>query len=74
MKFYRVTLYETADGHRGFDWFRSKQFAERRADGWRRIHHDDEGASATIEEISIPLTKAGILDALTRYASHPDNG
>lgn len=72
MKFYRLHLYDGADGSGGFKFFTEKIVAEREA----RAFGDatDAHANVEVEAIEIEPTKAGILEALNTYASHPDNG
>ena len=67
MKFYRVHFVNHAEmGSQGYEFFTSKRAAEKKA--------REYGPTAEVEEIQVTPTRAGILDALNRYGSHPDNG
>lgn len=85
MRFYRVHVYDDADGSRGYQWFTRKREAEQvvRAESMpvKRPDLDDGTPDATpdqtplqVEPIDIEPTRAGILKALRIYASHPNNG
>jgi len=74
MKFYRVSLVETDQGHQGYVWFASKDEAERKQREWMKDHKDDDAASADIELVMIPSTKRAMLAWLGTYAAHEDNG
>jgi hypothetical protein len=73
VRVYRVRLYSHAEGSQGYEWFASKEAATKAAGAFRRTwkEHDPE---TEVEPVEIQPTKAGILDALNRYASHNDNG
>jgi hypothetical protein len=71
MRFYRVHRYSSSDGSFGYEFFVSKTDAEKAAREWNA---DSEGDPAEVDLIEIEPTKAGILDALNRYADHPNNG
>lgn len=84
MRFYRLHCRCEGGISGGVEWFTSRRQAERS----RREHianaklaeldQDFLGAGENepdeIEELDITPTKSGILLALKRYASHPDNG
>jgi hypothetical protein len=61
---------------------RGFSFHSSRRDAWRSITKAVENKTADrvedggsdVEKIQIVPTKAGILEALERYAKHPDNG
>lgn len=72
MTFYRVDFESEQLGQRGFVWFTSKAKAEAAGREW--VGNDKEDGSFRIREIEIEPTKKGILDALNRYAEHPNNG
>lgn len=78
MKFYRVHLTHDAGESAGYEYFASRRLAEARVAEWYKEHKgldaDDGATGADIYEIWISPTKAGILEALNRYASHNDNG
>lgn len=70
MRFYRNHIH-TEDGEsRGYRWFPSRQAAEQ----INKIVDDGGNTNPVAEPIVIEPTKAGILLALNRYASHADNG
>jgi hypothetical protein len=71
MKFYQVHVTTNGGCSNGYVWFTSRAEAER-----EKREHDKEEApyEATIDVIEVKPTKAGILDALQRHASYPDNG
>lgn len=71
MKFYRVSQSHEHGASAGSDWFTNKQDADGAAGKWRK---ESDHHAATVEAVDIEPTKAGILDALRRYATHPDNG
>jgi hypothetical protein len=71
MKFYQVCKTTEAGNSAGCWFFTSKSAAEKAA---RDFRHDNPDEFANVCEIAIELTRAGILAALNRHASHPDNG
>ena len=72
MKFYRVSRSSYGSSY-GFEYHATKKEALARKREWESdIGIDD--ALAKIEVIDIEPTKRGILDALRKLASHPDNG
>jgi hypothetical protein len=72
MKIYKVTLYDCVEGNQGYTFHGSKRAATQRAAEFRRDNADDR--STEIDIITVKTDRAGILDALNRYAGHPDNG
>lgn len=90
MKFYRVHLYGDSAASQGMEWFTVRLEAERRKrqherderqrklEAVRAIEPDyvDDGEidECPLDEVVIKPTRAGILAALNKYASHPDNG
>lgn len=82
MRFYKVSIVDEGDGNKGAEWFRTKREAERCAR--KKTYYSPRDPSclydmtvnqtAEVEAVDITPTKAGILTALRRYASHPDNG
>jgi hypothetical protein len=76
MIIYRNSYYSDVDGHAGYEFFPSKQWAEREFDVLV-----DEGNCAPPGECAVraePLrfepTRTGILDLLNDVANHNDNG
>jgi hypothetical protein len=75
MRFYQVHMTHEAGESAGYSYHTSKRDAEQAMAHWRSndpgpdLDHD-----ASITEIEIRPTKAGILSALKRFASHNDNG
>lgn len=60
--------------HLGFEYVSSRRKAERLL---RENTSDSKGPDdycSPITEFNVTLDKAGILQALNRYGSHPDNG
>ena len=73
MRFYRVRYTYEAGTSLGFEWFTNAYRAQVACRDFYSQRKDEDG-SATIETVDIQPTKGGILTALKRYASHPDNG
>jgi hypothetical protein len=67
MRLYRLHTRDSRDGSHGYLFFASKRAALKTVRGL-------ESEDFTIEPIDVEPTKAGIMRALNRYASHPDNG
>ena len=82
MWFYRVSYSKEGGNSGGYSWHTSKRGAVAAAkadyeqDPAEYDQHASRGASIAerIEPIEIACNRAGILDALQRYASHCDNG
>ena len=88
MKFYRVGHWSTQESSRGYSWFTNKKDAMADKKAWEAESHPDGDRDfgygperihanlyeAEIEVVSIKANKAGILQALKSYASHPNNG
>lgn len=75
MRFYRVSISVNGGNSGGFYWYTTRREAEARKRGDDRDNRDEVGeAPADIDVIDVTPTKAGILDALRRFASYPDNG
>lgn len=75
MKFYRVKLYDAADGSMGFVWFSSRREADKEAVSFNKeVGPDRRQPEATVEVVEIGPTKRAVLAALNTYATHPDNG
>ena len=72
MKFYRVAIFTEHGISAGFSWHTARRDAEHAV----VVHQadDEDERKPEIEEIELQPTKAGLLRALNRYASHPDNG
>ena len=71
MKFYQVCTTTEGGNSAGSRFFTSKSEAEKAAHQFRRA---EPGEWADVYQITVIPTKAGILAALNRHASHPDNG
>jgi hypothetical protein len=71
MKIYRVHIVSLSNGSLGYRYATNKRHVA-------RIKQEDEtgdgDVTCEVEEIEVTLTKDGILGALRRYGSHPDNG
>tara|TARA_R110001583_G_scaffold55916_7_gene169543 strand:+ start:3635 stop:3901 length:267 start_codon:yes stop_codon:yes gene_type:complete len=88
MKFYRVRKLSTQDSCHGYEWLTNEKDAVASKRAWEAKSHPvgyrDFGFGperihanlyeAEIEVVSIKANKAGILQALKSYASHPNNG
>jgi hypothetical protein len=74
MRFYRVAFGNEEGNSGGYAWFTTIAEARRFARG----KEPDDATSCVIdptpEPVDIEPTKRGILDALNRYADHPNNG
>jgi hypothetical protein len=79
MTFYRVSYSQDGGNSAGYSWHTNRREAVRVA---RKAYNEDPAEydhiagtiKDRIETIVVTPTRAGILDALKRYASHPDNG
>lgn len=71
MKFYQVCKTTEGGNSAGSWFFTNKAEAEKSA---REFRQEEPDEFANVYEIIVEPTKAGILDALNRHASHPDNG
>lgn len=71
MRFYRVHYGIEHGNSAGYGWFTSCREADTKAKAWIDENPDE---LAEVRIIEIKPTKAGILSALSLYASHPDNG
>ena len=73
-KLYRVAL--ACEGglpkSDGYVWTTSRREADRIASQYEADHPDE--MPCTVEAIEVIPTKRGILAALNKYATHPDNG
>jgi hypothetical protein len=79
MKFYRVSYSQEGGNSAGFSWHRTRReaLAAARKDYNQdpaEYDNNDRAIEERIEAIDVVPTKAGILKAMHRYASHPDNG
>lgn len=68
---YRVICQSDTDGSAGDMWFARRSDALRAG---REYRDQDDGLSFEIEKVTTRVTAAGILEALSSYASHPNNG
>jgi len=73
MRFYRVTWEHTHEGT-GYIWANTRRDAVREAKAWHKGHDDDHEASTKIVPVDIDFNRAGIFEALQKFASHNDNG
>ena len=73
MILWRFVRYTTEESSQGFSWHLSKKDAEAARAEFERNYPQAEHDSS-VERVTIRVTKDGVLDALVRYASHPDNG
>jgi hypothetical protein len=71
LKFYRITLTHNNGESAGFGWRTSERDAKQRVTEWKR---EGDSNAAEYKVVDIVPTREGILSALHRYASHPDNG
>lgn len=80
MKFYRVSYNVDGGNSAGYSWHTSRREAYQAA---KKEYDLDPGeydhVAGTIDDrisepITVTPTRAGILDALKKFASHPDNG
>lgn len=76
MRLYRVEYYSDYDGSSGYSWHTNRREAAREQARWLREadHAHEESRTATITPINLIATRAGILQALKRYASYNNNG
>jgi hypothetical protein len=77
VKFYRLTRLENCGVNVGFEYFTTKREAEKAFRDWMSSEDEEWVCSAEgtkIEIIDVEPGKYGILRALNKYASHPDNG
>lgn len=72
MRFYQVASFTIDGSSTGFDFYSDKRTAQRAVREVANYSDDRERAEMTVIEVT--PTKAGILDALNRLASHADNG
>lgn len=76
MKIYKVSYDGDPDGQKGFEFVASMELARKLARAWEKQEKspgigDHRGE---IELLEISPTKRGILKALNKHGSHPDNG
>jgi hypothetical protein len=71
MKLYRLHMTQDFGVSAGYQFFTAWETAEKAKRKWL-LETGDEGTE--IDSIEVTVTGQGILDALNRYASHPDNG
>jgi len=74
MKFYQLHRTHSAGESGGYEYFGSRRDAEKAARSWRRSDDSLLEHGTEIKLIEVLPTRAGILRALNRYASHEDNG
>lgn len=80
MKFFRVSYSKEGGNSGGFTWHTNHREALAAAkadydqDPDEYNHHAPRRGSDRIEAIEIAPTRNGILRALVRFATHPDNG
>ena len=78
MIFYQVHYFSPAYALRGYEWFTSKRSAQQAISKWQRSSEDDDEydskhptyrRTADLAVFTITPTRAGILDALNRFAN-----
>jgi hypothetical protein len=81
MKLYRLSKWESSDGHRGFSYFASRRAAVSARRQWlndyiyeSKKQRAEMYAGSDIDVIEVTPTREGILRFLNHYAAHPDNG
>jgi hypothetical protein len=78
MRFYQLHKTHEAGTSAGFDYFTTEREARRAFREWMGESKDEERVcdreGTTLTTIEIDPSKAGILRALNRWASHPNNG
>lgn len=72
MKFYRVALYCDFGVSAGYEFTLTRKEAERI--GREHSASLDESAGYVVESVEVSPGRLGIISALRKYASHPDNG
>jgi len=70
MIFYRVHYKDSFAESQGYEFFTTKSKAE----SAQKKANKENGQNEEIEKVEIRPTKKGVLAALNRWASHPDNG
>lgn len=78
MKVYRVA-YSIEEEEEGYEFFSSRAAADQDAHDYLKDAVIDAGGfiwskMADVEELEVELTEKGVLEALNRYASHPNGG
>lgn len=71
---YRVHFYQHAESSQGFRWFSSEREARSMAHAWKKSVPKRDWPDPTVDKLDCPTHKAGLLEFLNRFASHPDNG
>jgi hypothetical protein len=72
VRFYQLRTYCEGGNSAGYRWFTTRRDADKAKREDDALDPDEAPGAITV--VDIEPTKAGILDALRRYASHPDNG
>lgn len=72
MRIYKLRIAEEHGNSMGYEFFPSKHAAEKAKRAW--LSESPEDRTATVSLVEITPTKTGIIAALNRHASHPDNG
>ena len=73
MTLYRVHFRDDDSSSLGFAWFTSLRAAETARKAQR--HDPGAGCECLVEVVTgIPITRAGLVQALNAWGSHPDNG
>lgn len=72
---YRNHYSTEMDSSRGYSWHKNRDDAKRAYSDAEKFPEGgfDQRAECAVP-VSIHLSKGGLLDALNKYASHPDNG
>lgn len=72
-RFYRVRYEHEGGTSVGYGWFRNHRAATSAAADFRRKTRNEDG-DARVSPVEIEITKAGVLEALNRWATYADNG
>lgn len=69
MNIYQVSYRDDCDEHKGYSYHATRREARKTI---KTAEHAEQ--TCDVEKVTVSVTKAGILKALQRFASHPDNG
>ncbi len=72
MKIYQVSYGDCIEGHRGYSYYSSRAKAVKAINDFKRKGENFQ--ASLLDESDVEISKAGILEALNRYAGYPDNG
>jgi hypothetical protein len=71
MRIYRVHLYTQKDGSEGFQFYSSREEADKAASRFKRERTKWQTPEPMVTETNVEPTKQGIIGYLNRYADHP---